>query len=1464
MPNFIWTDHADRESLPIDAHLAEILRLTEENQVIIVEAETGAGKTTRIPQMLLQETSLPIQMTQPRRPVVRWMAKRIAYELKDVPGGVVGWKLFGDDPVVSKRTRCLLKIEQSLANWIRRKNRLPEGIIIVDEAHERHVTTDTLLILLKKLLLGSPKTKVIITSATIDTERFSKYFWNAPILKISGRCYPVEVRPYHMGRGEHHSQGAICAAEKVVDNFLRQCLHIQDTHNEFSSVLVERGTVLAFFPGEEDINSAISSLERHLHWRKERDENLSVEVITLASEAKNKKEGGKDAENIDAKYRIEIFPCHGKLTPAEQDRSQGPDVAPNTLRVICTTDIARTSATFPRVVGVIDSLQIKRPFSDYKGVAHLDKIQVSMAEANQAKGRAGRTQPGFYIPISFEGEYGRLAMWPVPAILREPLSSIVLQFSAAGISPRDCDYIDAPDQQKIDATIKRLQKLGALDSYEQITEVGELLVQFPIDPERAKALITGSKLGILPETIIASACIEHEGLFWIPKTDAKIEVERWLAMWYICHRNENRYWRDEPYTLSHLPDGMTERVDGIFEIDPDTLSHGARTVAEIVKKSYTVLGSDFEAMVWIFREFKKIEFELREKKISGRKAEDELYGWCRRNFVNYKKLRAVELTVKQIREEVANSPLPMRNGIFEQREFDGNALSKAIASGLIDFVGVKSDFRYSSLCGVFSVGHNSACPEDAPLVLIGGIRKVPTGGRRTSFIHLADLAAPIQPEWLEEIMPQFCSYNTGINPFYSKEHDSCMSTTQIVCNGQKVGERFVRDQFHKQAPEIFARWLAGQTDLSDTMLAGMMARNQLNQQKAKTLNVLAGSPVFKEFSESARVVFYSEKLLGAGSIAEISDPNGLLFPSIDDELAKLVLSENPWEVEYFGRIREIEYRVGYAPRVLLEYKELENNNWLNLPSEGIVIPSGRQVDLYFMPDGRWDYSFKNGAEIKTWFREKLNAQQWENWNDHSVITIPDINDESAVIPEIQVVEYGKCVVDGSPLYGYGLVVSSGSSFAVKWMKKEAEAKEAHANAVKKFGEIRVEMQAKRELESAKAEATEARKKFSVLYEKHYYDRETLETIREKLSQGNRICVADNSAEGNRQYAAKINAMVAEIEAELSEIARRKAEAAADLERAVAAGEVLVGFEAWHRRSGMSGNGDGWVIRSDGSLREHDSDTVQRHKSDGTYHWDYVMGDELALKWSCGTMRDVAGASEFAVVKMPVGGLTEAQREAVRRIELDDIGTVENSFGLDPEAAERQAKLVAEAARVFKCCPACGDQLVIDENAYRALIGEYGMHICQDDQKISRLLDYNKPFDETTEGREAQIVVSKRISNGVIEALAYEKWGGWNLNLRWRKLSEEELATESDVEIATQGDGSFSEAGDRYFRCSCGRPTRLTKGDWKRYLAGEEISLMCLGCYSSGIVKKEVEASVGEKAGGNGALDISKLKEAWGK
>ena len=790
MSFFNWADGRRREALPIDTRLGEILGALGNHQVVVVEAETGAGKTTRIPQAVLTGTPVEsIVMTQTRRAAVRWNGKRIAQEMGCQPGGIVGWRLHGEEPKVSRDTRLTLLMEQTLINRIRRNGgRLPEGLIILDEAHERSVQTDLLLGLIREALPTSPNTWVMVMSATIDTQKFSAYFGGAPIIKVAGRCYPVSTEVVRLDKFEHHSQAAARAAGMTLGRFLKGTLEVPGRATGEKPVPVRGGTVLVLLPGKEDIKAAMAAI--------------------LSS-----------AKELGAGDRVQVMACHGELSGEEQDAVQAP-VPNGVIRFVCATEVVRTSVTVPSTVGVIDSLQVKRLLTNAQGVAHLSKVTVSRAEADQAKGRAGRTAPGFYIPVSFESEYERLAPYPQPAIHREPLTKVALEVAAIGRDITTFPWIDAPPADKAQAALKRLRNVGAIDQDGRITEIGEILVKFPIDPERAKVLMTAEQLGVMPEAIVIAGVMEAEGIYFRPRDHDKVTVSGTVATWLVgSHNSRLRSWGGAPVDLTDPPTWL-KPVDGgrRYEFDGASVDYrGDARLSHYAQKARQWWAgcdsSDFAAMVRAYRAFKEEEYRLRDARQAGEKVNVEtgLRAWCDTFFINYKRARMAEDAMRQIRDEVMNSPLTLAGYIGEEREFNAEALTKALASGLVDHVSRRRGDGFTGPLGDFQLGRESTCSAGQELILIGGVRKVMKKRQRgTGFFHLADTAAPVKPEWLAEVMPQLCTSVRRGDHRYDPAGDVVVETEVHRFGDLKINEHVVPTRDDVAAANTFAAWLASQ------------------------------------------------------------------------------------------------------------------------------------------------------------------------------------------------------------------------------------------------------------------------------------------------------------------------------------------------------------------------------------------------------------------------------------------------------------------------------------------------------------------------------------------------------------------------------------------------------------------------------------------------------------------------------
>ncbi|MBI5220440.1 MAG: ATP-dependent RNA helicase [Candidatus Liptonbacteria bacterium] len=1158
----VWLDGRRRDSLPIDAKLAEIHELLAKNRVVIVEAETGAGKTTRIPQFeLLADHRARINMTQTRRNAVRWNGKRIAAEMGSAPGGVVGWRLFGEDPMVSRETRLTLTVDQSVTNRIRKnEGRLPKGILVVDEAHERSISTDLLLGLLKERLAESPETRVLVTSATIDTKKFSEFFGGAPVASIKGRVFPVSTETVALEKFEHHTQGAARAASTALERFMKGEL-ATPTPDGKGTQNISGGTVVVLLPGKDDIRDVMRSIQAK-------------------------------AEQLKCEGNVEVLSCHGESTPEEQDRVQTP-LKPGTLRFVCGTEVLRSSVTVQNTIGIIDSLQIKRLISDAKGVGHLDKIAVSKAEADQGKGRAGRTRPGFYMPVSFGSEYERLNPYPTPAILQQPITNVVLQVAAIDRSARDFAFIDKPPADKLETALTRLKRIGALDAEEKITEAGEMLVQFPLDPERAKVLLVAEKLGVLSEAVIAAGVLEAENVFFSPNREQKTcMVEETVMRKILSHvekeeRYGSEYWKKlyeprDPATvdIAILPKWAKKKGE-YWEVDISDydfpIEDGVRGISNVVRKQWAGKDkSDFATIVRAYRAFKGEERRLRDAeppREPGQQRESPttwrrnmLQAWCERNFINQKRMREAERIMHEILDELDNSPLRTENRIAYNRDFNAESLTKALAAGLTDNVARKSGRGFTGPIVErgqdFQIGRESVCPDGSELVIVSGVRKIPT--RRQSFFYLADLAAPIKKEWLKEVMPQLCTSRREADAAYSPDADAVLETEASFYADLDLGREKVPAPYTAENAQRFARWLAGYNAARDTKnekLKAVLLANDMQQQRATNLNLRVGEAKLKQYSNEEVFAFYSEKLAGAWKQSEVENSDDLRLPPLEDAEVEKILALYPDKISILGSDAEVTYtqqskrsETGEYANVMVARVNLgdlsEGNKWMQLPEEGVKLPSGfvAEIQVSIKRDGSyWSENFSNTdiVALKEKITGYLNRSLWEEWKERPEITAPNPEDDDAVLPAITTASYGTSVVDGTPLMAYGTVVfnsnryySTDPSFKTEWFSVRLEAEESHAKAGTELDSLKKERRDQRELKSAQEAAQQSKDRLNKLYDQYYYS-EIDSEMRSKLY-NRRYESLPYQASELKQWKAEIDATIAEVESAVVE-ANRKGE-----------------------------------------------------------------------------------------------------------------------------------------------------------------------------------------------------------------------------------------------------------------------------------------------------------------------------------
>ena len=456
------------EQLPVSDRREEIREAIAQNQVVIVAGETGSGKTTQLPKICMElgrGVAGLIGHTQPRRLAARSIASRIANELQTEPGSAVGYKVRFKDHV-GPQTYLKLMTDGILLAEIQGDRFLNEyDTLIIDEAHERSLNIDFLLGYLKQLLPKRPDLKLIITSATIDTERFSRHFAKAPVIEVSGRTYPVEVRyrPLMLETNDAENAKTRDMQQAILDAVDE--LSLMDTAQGKSP-----GHILIFFSGEREIREAAEALRKH------------------------------------HPPQTEILPLYARLSAGEQNRVFS---SAKHRRIVLATNVAETSITVPGIHYVIDTGLVRMSRYSYRSkIQRLPIEPISQSSANQRKGRCGRISEGVCIRLYSEEDFNHRPEFTEPEIKRTNLASVILQMEALRLGHiEDFPFLEPPSARYINDGYKLLHELCAVDQHKTVTPLGKAIARMPVDPKIGRMLEEARKLNCLKELLIIGSAL---------------------------------------------------------------------------------------------------------------------------------------------------------------------------------------------------------------------------------------------------------------------------------------------------------------------------------------------------------------------------------------------------------------------------------------------------------------------------------------------------------------------------------------------------------------------------------------------------------------------------------------------------------------------------------------------------------------------------------------------------------------------------------------------------------------------------------------------------------------------------------------------------------------------------------------------------------------------------------------------
>ncbi|UUY08019.1 ATP-dependent RNA helicase HrpA [Pseudomonas sp. J452] len=699
------------DNLPIAAKRDEIKAALEKHQVLVIAGETGSGKTTQLPKICLEigrGVHGLIGHTQPRRLAARSVATRVAEEIGTPLGELVGYQVRFEDQskdssLIKLMTDGILLAETQHDRYLEKYD-----TIIVDEAHERSLNIDFLLGYLKTLLPRRPDLKVIITSATIDLERFSKHFNDAPIVEVSGRTYPVDTW-YRPLAAEVDEEGESLLDDLTVDQGILAALDEIAAHEKAEGK--RPGDVLIFLPGEREIRDAADVL---------RKANLRF---------------------------TEVLPLYARLTPAEQQKIFAPMSG---RKIVLATNVAETSLTVPGIRYVIDSGTARISRYSYRAkVQRLPIEAISQASANQRKGRCGRVEPGICVRLYSEEDFLGRPAFTDPEILRTNLAAVILQMLHLRLGTiEDFPFIEPPDGKAISDGFNLLQELSAVNREGQLTPLGRQLARLPIDPRLGRMVLEAAKLGSLDEILIVASALSVQ--------------------------------------------------------DPRERPMDRQQAADQAHAQWKDVDSDFAALINLWRGFEEKRQEL---------GSSPLRNWCKKNFLNYMRLRewrdshrqlvliARELQLAGNPRAAADAgqkgdagkaarPQPTKDtkvNVIAREQAEASeaaqrakgyaAVHKAILSGLLSQIGQKTeDGDY--------LGARQRRFWIHPSSVIG--RKKPTWVMAAELVETTKLfarqVAKIEPDWIEPLAGHLIKKN-HFEPHWEKKRGQVVAFEQVTLYG---------------------------------------------------------------------------------------------------------------------------------------------------------------------------------------------------------------------------------------------------------------------------------------------------------------------------------------------------------------------------------------------------------------------------------------------------------------------------------------------------------------------------------------------------------------------------------------------------------------------------------------------------------------------------------------------------------
>lgn len=871
------------EILPITGHRDEIVRAIAENQVVVVVGETGSGKSTQIPKMILEALAFerkldPVQLaaskksaaikiacTQPRRiaavSIATWMAKEMEVDLAKE----VGYKIRFDD---SSTEGTLINI---CTDGILLQEMKGDGLlssynaILVDEAHERNLNIDFLLGLLrdiqvKRVKAGLSRLKILVTSATVDANKFADFFADLnldregkkmpiPIINVSGRLYPVDLKYNSLGEKE--------------DIFIKIADIVEEIYSEKG-----RGDVLIFMPGEAEINSVMQEIQ------------------------------------ILLRGKVQCVPLYSRLPMEEQEKVY--QNFPGKMKVVVATNIAETSITVPGITHVIDSgLAKMTDFNFRTGIGSLETKTISQASATQRAGRAGRVAPGVCIRLYSEDDFRLREQYTKPEIQRSDLSSVVLHMLLIGIENLDTfHFIDMPSPRAFKNAINNLIELGAINDSLKLTDLGSRMAHLPLEPRISAMLLAAEKYGCVREVAVIASSLSVKDPFVRP-IDQEDEADR-----------AKKYFQ--------------KLAKGADSYNLIKVRKGRKIITRKVYEKNLMAGQSFASDLLVFL--------IVWNKWQAIFTDVERQAFCERNYLNHKVILEIEQIYRQLLDTLKNFARDeFAEYLIDENQHDLSVkidnkigVLKSICAGFLQNLCEQSGsqvYKTKSTDNVY-IHPGSALFYEMPNYFVSA-----------EIVETTRLYARnntvMDPAWLEEIAPQMCTYQYG-PIFYDRQSGKVLREETVFFRGRKIvrlRQSELADDDVKLAEQYFIR---------EALMRGTLGRefkfikNNIEVFKsAKTYLFKKNALKNTDFDDNALKQFYQNKFRQAGiGVTSKKILSGLLFDKgqhyldlkIDDlikaEDRQLLDAKYPNKIFVGGEWFHVDYFVDdlrYGNRVVINF-----------------------------------------------------------------------------------------------------------------------------------------------------------------------------------------------------------------------------------------------------------------------------------------------------------------------------------------------------------------------------------------------------------------------------------------------------------------------------------------------------------------------------------------------------------------